>query len=50
VIRYGDQHCWGLNADFDLVPDLHLFTGFLEESFGELVRAARPRPALARVS
>jgi WS/DGAT/MGAT family acyltransferase len=50
VIRYGDQLCWGLNADFDLVPDLHLFTGFLEESFGELVRAARPRPALARVS
>jgi WS/DGAT/MGAT family acyltransferase len=50
VIRYTDQLCWSMNADFDLVPDLELFTGFVEESFRELVRAARPRPSLARAS
>jgi hypothetical protein len=50
VIRYTDRLCWGLNADFDLVPDLHLVTTFLEESFRELVRATRPRLSLARAS
>jgi WS/DGAT/MGAT family acyltransferase len=50
VIRYTDRLCWGFNADFDLVSDLSRFTGFVEESFRELVRAARPRVPLARVS
>ncbi len=50
VIRYTDRICWGFNADFDLVPDLHLFRGFVEESFHEIVRAARPELALARAS
>jgi WS/DGAT/MGAT family acyltransferase len=49
VIRYTDRLCWGFNADFDLVPDLARFAGFVEESFAELVRAARPL-SLARVS
>ncbi len=50
VTRYSDQLCWGFNADFDLVQDLHLFTGFVEESFRELVRAVRPRLSVARAS
>ena len=51
VMRYAERLCWGLNADFDLVPDLHLFTASVEESFRELHRAAtRPRLALARAS
>jgi len=50
VLRYGDRLCIGLNADFDLVPDLQRFTGFLDQAYRELARAARPRTALALVS
>jgi WS/DGAT/MGAT family acyltransferase len=50
VLRYADRLCWGFNADFDLVPDLHRFTGFVGESFTELVRPTRRRLALARAS
>ncbi len=51
VLRYTDRLCWGFNADFDLVPDLHLFSASVGEAFRELQRAAtRPRLALARAS
>jgi hypothetical protein len=51
VLRYGDRLCWGFNADFDLVPDLPLFSAAVGEAFRELRRAsARPRLALARAS
>jgi diacylglycerol O-acyltransferase len=51
VIRYTDRLCWGFNADFDLVPDLHLFSAAVDEAFRELLRAAtRPRLKLARAS
>jgi len=51
VLRYTDRLCWGFNADFDLVPDLHLFSAAVGEAFRELLRATtRPRLALARAS
>jgi WS/DGAT/MGAT family acyltransferase len=51
VLRHGDRLCWGFNADFDLVPDLPLFSAAVGEAFRELRRAtARPRLALARAS
>jgi diacylglycerol O-acyltransferase len=31
---------WGFNADYDLVPDLQAFLGFIRESFEELKQAA----------
>jgi WS/DGAT/MGAT family acyltransferase len=40
VLSYDGKLCWGLNADFDLVPDLTLFTDAVRESFAALVRAA----------
>ena len=40
VYGYEGKLCWGLNADFDLVPDLARFTKGLAESHRELLRAA----------
>jgi diacylglycerol O-acyltransferase / wax synthase len=40
ILSYDGKLCWGLNADFDLVPDLPLFTAAIAESFDELRRAA----------
>jgi hypothetical protein len=37
--------CWGLNADYDLVPDLQGIVEALKESFEDLKRAA-PGPTL----
>ena len=51
VLRYTDRLCWGFNADFDLVPDLDLFSAAVGEAFRELLRATtRPRLKLARAS
>jgi hypothetical protein len=51
VLRYTDRLCWGFNAEFDLVPDLHLFSAAVAEAFRELLRATtRPRLAIARAS
>jgi len=51
VLHYAERLCWGFNADFDLVPDLHLFTASVDEAFRELHRAAtRARLSLARAS
>ncbi|MCP5065070.1 MAG: wax ester/triacylglycerol synthase family O-acyltransferase, partial [bacterium] len=43
VLSYDGKLCFGFNADFDLVPDLDVFTDALEESFAELVREAARR-------
>jgi WS/DGAT/MGAT family acyltransferase len=32
--------CWGLNADYDLVPDLPVFAGAIRESYEDVKRAA----------
>jgi hypothetical protein len=43
VFSYDGRLCWGLNADFDLLPDLDRFRIALDRAFGELVRAAGSR-------
>jgi hypothetical protein len=36
LMSYDGQMCWGVNADRDLVPDLHTFVEDLEAAFAEL--------------
>lgn len=43
VMSYEGRLCFGLNADFDLVGDLNLFTEALKSSFEELVRESSRR-------
>ena len=43
ILSYDGQLFWGLNADFDLVPDLPRFTEALRDSFQALSRAAARR-------
>lgn len=40
LFSYDGRLCWGFNADWDLVPDLHDFVNAIAESFEELRRAA----------
>jgi len=50
LFSYDGKLCWGFNADYDLVPDLDAFVGFVRESFEELqaiARRARPEPKRA---
>jgi WS/DGAT/MGAT family acyltransferase len=49
VMSYDGQLFFGLNADFDLLPDLDVFAEALESSFEELRRAARPPFAAASI-
>jgi diacylglycerol O-acyltransferase len=62
LFSYAGNLCWGFNADWDLVPDLHEFVTAVEDSFRELrqiagvpaatLSAASPtdrKPALASV-
>jgi WS/DGAT/MGAT family acyltransferase len=44
LFSYDGRIYWGFNADYDLVPDLDLFVGFVEESFREIQRAAGIEP------
>jgi len=41
IFSYAGTLCWGFNADWDLLPDLHDFVIAVEESFEELEEAAR---------
>jgi hypothetical protein len=50
VFAYQGELCWGLNADYDRMPDLSRFSEALRQSFRELERVADDRPALVRVS
>jgi len=51
VFRYEDSLHWGLNADYDRMPDLSRFTEALRQSFRALERLAAERPlSLVRAS
>ena len=41
LFSYNGRMHWGFNADYELVPDLERFVGFIEEAFAELQAAAR---------
>jgi WS/DGAT/MGAT family acyltransferase len=45
MFSYVDKLCWGLNADWDLVPDLDEFVKAILTSFDELRRVTKRRPA-----
>ena len=45
LFSYNGEVAWGVVVDSDTVHDLDRFMGFLDESFRELVRAAKPKPA-----
>lgn len=49
VMSYDGKLCWGLDADFDRLPDLDRFAAALAAAFAELARAASAKPKLARV-
>src|SRR5207245_11159232 len=40
TFSYAGKLCWGFNADWDLVPDLHDFVTAIDDSFHELTEAA----------
>jgi len=40
TFSYAGKLCWGFNADWDLVPDLHDFVAAIDDSFHELTEAA----------
>jgi WS/DGAT/MGAT family acyltransferase len=40
LFSYSGKLCWGLNADWDLLPDLHGFVTAIESAFAELQEAA----------
>jgi WS/DGAT/MGAT family acyltransferase len=44
LFSYDGQLCWGLNADWDAMPDLHDFAGFLDEEFEALRKLAKQIP------
>jgi WS/DGAT/MGAT family acyltransferase len=47
LFSYDGKLCWGFNGDWDLMPDLDQFVGFVREAFEELreiARRARPEP------
>jgi len=41
VLSYMGKLCWGVNADWDRIPDLDVFTAALKRSFEELRAAAK---------
>jgi len=47
LFSYDGKLCWGLNADWDLVPDLSDFVHAMHASFDELVTAAKDGAAEA---
>jgi WS/DGAT/MGAT family acyltransferase len=44
LFSYDGKLCWGLNADWDALPDLHDFAGFLDEEFETLRKAVKELP------
>ena len=40
VFSYTGKVCWGINADWDMVPNVHEFVDDIRESFAELYTAA----------
>ncbi len=47
LFSYNGGLFWGLNADWEAIPDLHDFVGYLEKSFAALERRAKPRKRTA---
>ncbi len=45
VFSYNGQVYWGLDADYDRVPDLDSFAAGIRSSFGKLAEIAREQPA-----
>jgi WS/DGAT/MGAT family acyltransferase len=45
LFSYDGQLCWGLNADWEAMPDLHDFVGYLDEEFEALRKLAKQAPA-----
>jgi diacylglycerol O-acyltransferase len=43
LMSYNGRLCWGFNADYDLVPDLKAFIGFIRDAFDDLKKAAAAR-------
>jgi len=39
ILSYAGKMCWGINADYELVPDLRNFVKMIGTSFTQLVRA-----------
>jgi WS/DGAT/MGAT family acyltransferase len=44
LFSYDGRLCWGMNADWDALPDLHDFAGLLDEEFETLRKAAKELP------
>jgi WS/DGAT/MGAT family acyltransferase len=44
LFSYDGRICWGFNADYDLMPDLAAFVGFIEDAFRDLQQAAGIEP------
>lgn len=42
LFSYAGRLCWGFNADWDLLPDVHTFVEAVQASFTELREAAGP--------
>jgi diacylglycerol O-acyltransferase len=40
LMSYNGHLCWGFNADYELVPDLEVFKGFIVEAFEAIKEAA----------
>jgi WS/DGAT/MGAT family acyltransferase len=47
LMSYDGRLCWGFNADYDLVPDLHVFVRSVQEAFDELRGLADVSPPVA---
>jgi diacylglycerol O-acyltransferase / wax synthase len=47
LMSYDGRLCWGFNADYDLLPDLHAFVQAVQDAFEELRQLAGARPAAA---
>lgn len=45
IVSYDGKMCWGVNADYELVPDLRNFVRMIGTAFAQLVRATTTRPA-----
>jgi WS/DGAT/MGAT family acyltransferase len=43
LMSYDGQLFWGVNADYDAIPDLHPFVLAIRDAFEELSRAAEPK-------
>jgi hypothetical protein len=45
LMSYHGRLFWGVNADYDAIPDLHPFVLAIRDAFQELASLAEPRPA-----